>query len=117
MKLAVVGSRTFDDYKKLERHLDGLDGPITLIVSGGARGADSLAERYANEHAITTKIFYPDWNQFGKSAGYRRNKDIVDFSDALIAFRVNRSKGTTHSINLALEKGIPVYIIDMGDFR
>ena len=103
MKLAVVGSRNFSDYELLKSKLDLIHKrkPITLIVSGGAKGADSLSERWAKENNIPTKIFIPDWNKFGKKAGFLRNEDIIKNSDAVIAFWDGESRGTLSSINLA----------------
>jgi len=105
MKLAVVGSRGFSDYDLLKSKLDIIHKAkvITLIISGGAQGADSLAEKWAKENNVETLIFLPDWNQYGKSAGYKRNIKIVQNSDAVIAFWDGQSKGTQHSINLAKE--------------
>jgi len=103
MKVAVVGSRTFIDYTLLKSILDKID--IDLIISGGARGADKLAERYALEKKIETKIFYPEWDKFGKAAGFIRNRDIVQEADHVIAFWDGESKGTLSSINLAKEFG------------
>lgn len=105
-KIAVVGSRGFDDYNKMKKILDGFD--IKLIVSGGAKGADSLAERYAVENDIETIIFEPEWNKYGMKAGYLRNIKIVDSADIIIAFWDGESKGTLHSINWAkkTKKGI-----------
>jgi hypothetical protein len=103
MKLAVVGSRDFNDYDLLKSKLDSIHKrkPITLIVSGGARGADSLSERWAKENNIETLIFIPDWNRFGKRAGFLRNEDIIKNSDAVVAFWDGESKGTKSSIDLA----------------
>lgn len=103
MKLAVVGSRDFNDYDLLKTKLDQINErvKITLIISGGARGADSLAERWANEHKVETKIFYPDWDKYGKKAGFLRNEQIIKYCDAVVAFWDGKSKGTEHSINLA----------------
>ena len=58
MKLAVVGSRTFNDYNLLKEHLDKIHAitPITLIISGGAKGADKLAEKWAHQNNIETLI-------------------------------------------------------------
>jgi hypothetical protein len=113
MKLAVVGSRNFNDYELLKFKLDTIHSvkPISLIVSGGAAGADSLSEKWAKENNVPTKIFIPDWDRFGKSAGYKRNVQIVCECDSLIAFWDGESKGTQHSINLAKEKLKPTAII------
>lgn len=100
MKIAVVGSRTFNDYKLLRSTLNKYDH-IELIVSGGAKGADSLAEKYARENGIETLIFKPDWDKNGKAAGYIRNVDIIKNCDLVIAFWDGKSKGTKHSIDLA----------------
>lgn len=105
MKLGIVGSRDFNDYEFLKKSLESVKNKVTLVVSGGAKGADSLGERWANENNIPVKIFLPDWNKHGKSAGYKRNVQIVDESDWIVAYQVNNSKGTQHSINLAYEKG------------
>ena len=103
MKLAVVGSRNFNDYELLKFKLDTIHSvkPISLIISGGAVGADSLSERWAKENNIPTKIFIPDWNKFGKKAGFLRNEDIIKSSDAVVAFWDGISRGTLSSINLA----------------
>jgi hypothetical protein len=103
MKLAIVGSRSFDDYDLVKQKLKGLD--VTEIVSGGAKGADSLAEQYAKENNIPIKIFKPDWSRFGRSAGMVRNKDIVDYSEKVIAFWDGESKGTKNSIYLSKRQG------------
>jgi predicted Rossmann-fold nucleotide-binding protein len=108
-RLAVVGSRSFSDYALLSRVLSAVHTPITHIVSGGARGADSLAARYAEEHGIELLVFLPDWST-GKGAGFARNRLIVENADALIAFWDGVSRGTAHSIGLAKERGIPVYV-------
>lgn len=105
MKLAIVGSRSFMDYEllisKIKLFTRGIN--ITEIVSGGAKGADSLAERFAKDQNIKTKIFPADWNNFGKSAGMIRNKDIVKYSDIIIAFWDGKSTGTKNSIDLCLK--------------
>lgn len=109
MKVSVVGSRDFDDYKLMRETLDELD--IHLIVSGGAIGADQLAERYAEEENINTMVFLPDWNTYGKSAGFVRNRDIIFNGDAVVAFWDGESKGTLSSINLSRKMNKKLIII------
>ena len=105
MKLAVVGSRGFDNYEMLKAKLDLISEKflISLIISGGAIGADSLAEKWAKENKVPTQIFLPDWRKHGKKAGYLRNIEIVKNADAVIAFWDGTSKGTKLSIDLAKE--------------
>lgn len=102
LKLAIVGSRTFNDYVLVRETLK--DFEIEEIVSGGAKGADRLAERYARDFGFPTKIFLPDWEGQGKAAGFIRNKEIVDYSDGVIAFWDKKSKGTKNSIDLATQQ-------------
>jgi len=104
MKLAVVGSRDFSAYGLLRDELNKIE-EITEIVSGGARGADSLAEFYAKKHGIKPVVFEANWIAFGKPAGNIRNTSIVNYCDQLIAFWDGHSSGTKDSINKAKAQG------------
>ena len=84
--------------------------PCTLIISGGANGADLLAKRYASECGKAYKEFLPNWNLYGKSAGFLRNEQIVEACDELVAFWNKVSSGTKCSINLAINANKPVHI-------
>jgi len=104
MKLAVIGSRTIKDYIFVENKLCEIIekyNEIDTIISGGAKGVDSLAEKFANEYGLKTIIFKPDWKKFGKGAGFIRNKQIIENSDIVVAFWDGKSNGTKHSIELA----------------
>lgn len=107
-KMGVVGSRTFCNYEFMKYVLDSYK--FREIVSGGAKGADSLARKYAEEKGIPITEFIPEWEKYGKSAGFKRNKLIINQSDAVIAFWGGVSKGTSHSIRLAKEAGKNVYV-------
>jgi len=113
MKLAIVGSRNFTSYKYFCQVIAQVKGEIALIISGGARGADTLAERYAKERAIPYLVFPANWDEYGKQAGILRNQDIVDNAEAMIAFLSPESKGTRDSIKRARIKGIPVHIVSI----
>ena len=114
MKLAVVGSRDFNNYGLLKHYLDKIHSvePITHIVSGGARGADKLSEKWADENNVEKLIFIPDWNKHGKSAGYKRNVDIITNANKIIAFWDGVSKGTQHSINLSKKQGKKIKVVN-----
>lgn len=99
MKVAVIGSRTFNDYERMKGILNLF--PITTIVSGHAKGADKLGEKYADENNIPKEIYIPQWDLFGKKAGFMRNEDIIKNSDIVIAFWDSKSKGTRDSIGRA----------------
>lgn len=101
MKYAIVGSRSFTDYEFLCEKLKTHNPHISMIVSGGAKGADSLASRYAYEHDIPLKEHIPEWDKYGRAAGMIRNKKIVEGSDVVIAFWDGESRGTKNSIDIA----------------
>lgn len=129
-RVAVIGSRDFNNYNQMKDVLDKLSMVVEIvsIVSGGAKGADTLAERYADEHGIPKTIYQADWsdlshpdalikpNKFGKlydaRAGFRRNRTIVDNSDVVIAFHHEDSPGTADSIRYArsLNKAVKVIV-------
>lgn len=109
LKLAVVGSRSFDNYSLIEQTLTPLL-PFVL-VSGGAKGADSLAERFAQENDLETIIHFPEWKKYRRKAGYLRNTFIVRDCDMLIAFWDGDSKGTKMTIDLARKQGKPCTVI------
>ena len=110
MKLAIIGSRTFNDYNFLVESLEPYKSKITLVVSGAAKGADSLGEKWAIENNIKTLIFPADWNRFGASSGFRRNVDIIKHCDCCVAFWDGVSKGTKHSISLCEQYDKPYKI-------
>jgi predicted Rossmann-fold nucleotide-binding protein len=109
MRVGVIGSRNFNDYILLKETLDNILSKkgISLIVSGGAKGADALSELWATQNNIKTLIFKPDWS-IGKSAAAIRNQKIVENSDIIIAFWDGISKGTKMTIDMATSKNIKV---------
>lgn len=82
------------------------------ILSGKARGADLLGERYAKLKKYEIEEYPADWERFGKSAGYIRNEQMALNGDVLIAFWDMKSKGTQHMINLAKKHNLKIFIID-----
>jgi hypothetical protein len=111
MRVIIAGSRDFDDYDKLCHFCDYVlrDQKEIEIVSGTAKGADQLGERYAVERGYPVKQFPADWNK-GKSAGYFRNEEMAKYGDALIAFWNGTSKGTENMINLAKQYNLKIRI-------
>ena len=110
MKVAVIGSRTFNDQALLYSALEKIDSP-ELIVSGGAKGADQLAEQYAREKNIPIKVFLPDYAKYGRAAPTIRNKSIVQEADIVIAFWDGHSRGTQHSLKIAKEQNKEIRIV------
>lgn len=114
-KVIIAGTRSFDDYSLLCSFCDkclsrkGQTHDI-VIVSGTARGADRLGERYAYDRGYEIKMFPADWQNNGKAAGIIRNTDMANYADALIAFWNGQSKGTLNMIETAKRKGLSVRI-------
>lgn len=109
MKVAIVGSRNL--------HIDNLGTylpqDITEIVSGGAKGIDTIAKNYAESNNIPLKEFLPNYNQYGRSAPLKRNLQIIDYADCVIAFWDGSSRGTKFVIDTCNKKGkkITVHIL------
>jgi hypothetical protein len=101
MKLAIVGSRSFKNKQLLEEVLDPYKHKVTLVISGGAIGADKMGEYWAKSNNIPVKIHYPEWEKYGKQAGFIRNRLIIEDCDECIAFWDGKSKGTQNSIFIA----------------
>lgn len=114
VRLAIVGGRDFQDYELLKRSIDELCKlhEVVTIVSGGATGADTLGERYAKEKGLNTIIHKPEWDRYGRSAGFRRNRLIVKDSDVVAAFWDGASRGTKSTIDLAEEAGLELHIFN-----
>lgn len=132
MKIAVIGSRDYFliyDYKLKKYIVDeskedfasavlgnAFDSYEDVLISGGAKGVDIFAEATIDKWNIYStdkfkkKIFLPDWDRYGKRAGFLRNQLIIDEADKVIAFWNGNSKGTKNSIDLAVTKKIPIDI-------
>lgn len=117
MRLAIIGSREFDNYSLLCDTIEQYFGSnsdsynISEVISGGANGADKMGANFAKEYGIKLTEFLPDWNLYGKSAGFIRNAEIIKNSDMVLAFWNSVSKGTAHSLKLAKEQKKPTLII------
>lgn len=115
MKIAIIGSRTFNDFELLSNTVKSYcyNNEILpkIIVSGGAQGADTLAERFADENQLEMKIFYPNWEVLGKDACSARNTEIVEFADIVFAFWDGKSPGTNDSISKTKKLGKEVITI------
>jgi hypothetical protein len=115
-RVAVIGSRTFDDKERLYKILTKNKDKIKLIVSGGASGADTLATDWAKDYGIPYLVFPAMWHDpetggYDKGAGFRRNRYIIQYSDIVIAFYDGVSKGTANSLEIAKQLNKPIKII------
>ena len=110
MRVIIAGGREVHDYSKLLEAIDECQFPIATVVSGGARGADALGERYAEEMGLNLKIFRADWETHGRAAGPIRNRKMAENADALIAIWDGESRGTKNMIETAKKLGLLVYV-------
>ena len=123
LRVIIAGSRDFSDYELLKKSTieiitkKTMLPDLTRIISGGARGADTLGERFANEMGLEISRFIPDWDGLGKRAGYVRNAEMAKFAveddnyGMLIAFWDGQSRGTKHMIDLAKRYGLEVHVV------
>jgi len=107
MKLLIVGSRNVRNFDLSAYVPDDTD----LIISGGARGMDTVAEAYADAHQISKLIIRPDYEKYGRGAPLRRNDVMVDKADAVIAVWDGVSRGTKYTIDRAKEKNKQLTVI------
>ena len=106
MKIAIVGSRDIV-VNDIGRYISDAEE----IVSGGAVGVDCCAEEYAKENGIKITVFLPQYERYGRAAPIIRNKEIVDYSDKIIALWNGSSKGTLSVIKYAKKTGKPCEIV------
>ncbi len=117
IKIIIAGSRTFTDYVFLKSKMDeivrGMDKTKMVVVSGHARGADYLGERWARENGIEVEQHPARWDTYGKAAGPIRNQEMADSAGSegmLVAFPIGDSKGTMDMIRRAKRKGMKVIV-------
>lgn len=123
--LLVAGSRDYDNYVEMCNVLDFLlskqikKGRHIVIVSGGARGADALAEKYASSHGYEQHIMPADWNKYGRGAGYHRNEEMhmyistpSDRKRGCVCFWNTKSPGTKHNFGLAKKYNTSLRVFD-----
>ena len=118
MNIAIVGGRDFNDYTLLKESLSAYisiySGIPDNIVSGGAKGADTLAAQFAVEMDIPLLVFKPDYQKYGRGATLVRNTQIIENADVVFAFWDGQSKGTKDSITKAKKLQKELHIISYG---
>ena len=110
MRTIIAGSRACTHYDDLLRAIDAISWAPSVVLSGTARGVDRLGERWARESGVPIEQFPADWDQYGKSAGYKRNAEMAQNAEALVALWDFESRGTEHMIQLATKAGLVVYV-------
>ena len=113
-RIVVFGSRDFNNYKlletKLNYYLQGIKDEI-IIVSGTARGADTLGELYAKNHGYQVEKYPAHWEEYGKKAGMIRNRLMAGHSDYAVGFWDGKSRGTKGMIDICKELNVPLRVV------
>lgn len=118
-RIIICSSRDFCDTKIFNETMKNLrinaERSDIEIISGHARGADRMGEIFAKENNIRLKIFPAQWDKYGKSAGYRRNDQMLQYAlqehAIVIAFWDGTSRGTKHMIDTSRRIGAEVHVI------
>ena len=107
MKLLIVGSRKIRSFD-LSAHIP----PQTdLIISGGASGIDTIAEKYADQHKISKLILRPKYDRYGKAAPLKRNEQMVDLADEILIIWDGISRGTQYTLNYVKKQNKPFILL------
>lgn len=117
MRIIIAGGRDFNDYSLLEANvedflIENYTESIITIVSGMAKGADALGIKYAKDYNYPVLEYKAEWDKYGKSAGFIRNKQMAEVADALIAFWDGKSSGTKNMIEEAEKENLIIKIIN-----
>ena len=107
MKLLIVGSRTIESFD-LSPYIDA---ETDFIITGGAKGIDALAERYADSHRLSKTVMRPKYEKYGKAAPLKRNEDMVDLADRILVVWDGKSKGTQSTVRYAKKKNKDIRIV------
>lgn len=109
-RIGIVGSRDYPHPSDIKNYVQNLPNG-TVVVSGAARGVDSIAANEARRRGLEIIEFPADWSK-GRGAGFARNGKIVEASDEIVAFWDGKSRGTLDTITKARKAGKPVTIIE-----
>jgi hypothetical protein len=115
MKLIIAGSRCVEESDEIVADalvFAGLsDVSISEVVSGGANGADRAGEKWARFASIKVVKFPANWDKYGKSAGYKRNVQMAEYTDAGLIIWDGKSRGSKHMIDILTKMKKPYYIV------
>ena len=110
VKAVIVGSRSIGAVD-MDGALSRLGIDPSMVISGGARGVDRIAETWARARGIETRILKPDWRRYGRGAALKRNRELVEAGDVVVAFWDGTSRGTMHTVRTAEELGKRVHVV------
>ena len=106
MKVAIIGSRGLE-VPDLDKYIPP---ETTEIVSGGAKGVDTSARLFARMKGFKLTEFFPEYDKYNRAAPLKRNIQIIEYADVVLAFWDGKSRGTKFVIDNCRERGIPCTI-------
>lgn len=110
MKVIIAGGRDIENYNLIVEAINDSEFDISEVVSGGAKGVDTMGEHWADKHNIPVKRFLARWEIYGRSAGPHRNIEMANYAEALIAVWDGKSRGTKNMIETAKKRKLDIYI-------
>lgn len=110
MKVVIAGSRDITDYGILLKAIKECLFEITEVISGRARGVDTLGEKYAEDCGLKLHLFPADWKKYRNAAGPIRNAQMAEVADAVLCVWDGKSPGTKDMMNQAKKRGLPLYV-------
>jgi len=106
MRILICGSRDWDNHKKIESEFEKSIPKDSVIIHGGAKGADSIADSIARKLGFKVEVYKAEWDKYGKSAGMIRNYEMLNSGvDRVLAFWDEKSPGTSHMIDIVRRRG------------
>jgi predicted Rossmann-fold nucleotide-binding protein len=108
MRVLVCGGRDFCDYLLLRKVLSSLNPAPTLIMHGGARGADRLADLWASAKGIERLVYHADWDNLGRAAGHIRNAQMLSDGKPHLVVAFPGGPGTRSMVEKALKANVKV---------
>ena len=111
MKLLIAGSRNISSFDLSEY----VPEDVELIITGGATGIDSIAEKHADKHNISKLILRPDYKKYGRAAPLFRNKKMIELSDEVLVIWDGHSRGSKFTIDYSTKIGRPINVIIISD--
>ncbi len=106
MKLAIIGSRELF-VKDIDKYIPAA---VREIVTGGAKGIDACAMRYAKANQIKLVTFLPDYRRYGRGAPLKRNTEIIEYANCVLAFWDGKSRGTRFVIDECRRRSVPIHL-------
>jgi hypothetical protein len=110
MKTIIAGGRNINDLNLVHHAMLQITWPVMEVVSGMAKGVDTLGENWASKMGIPIKQFPANWDKYGRRAGPIRNEEMGDYAEALVAIWDGKSRGTKHMIDYATKRGLKVFV-------